>query len=71
MMTAGMLRMIGCLTVFVGLAWAVQILGFGDAVSLASRFAWVLAAATVCGAGVGLMVTAGTMPDAAEAVAGI
>ncbi len=68
--TAGdLLCLVGFMTICVGLAWAVQVVGFGNT-SGVERIMWVLAAATVCGAGVGLVVTSSSLPDAEAAVAG-
>ena len=64
-----MLRFIGFATVCVGLAWAVQVLGFGDAAGL-GRFMWVMAAATVCGSGVGLVVASNALTEPEMAVTG-
>ena len=57
--------MIGFMTVFVGIAWALQILGFSEHTSAMSQLAWVIAAASISGAGVGLVVTAGGLPEEA------
>ena len=67
MTTADLVRLIGFVGVGVGIAWAVQILGFpvGTAVS---RLMWVMAAASVSGAGVGLVLTSGSL-DNGEALA--
>ncbi len=68
MTTADLLRLIGLMSVFVGIAWAIQILGFPVG-STASRLMWVMAAGSVSGAGVGLVLTAGSLADDSEAVA--
>ena len=62
MTTADLVRLIGLMGVGVGIAWAVQIVGFpvGTAVS---RLMWVMAAASFSGAGVGLVLTAGSLVD--------
>ena len=59
-----LLRLIGVLAVCVGVAWAIQILGISSDATVVGRLLWTLAAASVCGAGVGLMVTAGSLSDA-------
>ena len=64
-----MLRSVGFATVCVGLAWAVQVLGFGDAAGL-GRFMWVMAAATVCGSGVGMVVASNVMSEPEAATIG-
>ena len=53
--TAGyLLRLIGFFGVAVGVAWAVQTLGFGHE-TVGAKLMWVLAAAGISGAGVGLI----------------
>ena len=64
-----MLRLVGFATVCVGLAWAVQVLGFGDATGL-GRFMWVMAAATVCGSGVGMVVASNALVEPQTATFG-
>ena len=64
-----MLRFIGFVTVCVGLAWAVQVIGFGDAAGV-GRFLWVMAAAVVCGGGVGLVVASNGLGEAETAAIG-
>ena len=59
-----LLRLIGFMTVCVGIAWAVQTLGFSQEATLTGRLLWTIAAAAVSGAGVGLVLTAGSMPEA-------
>ena len=59
--TAGyLLRLIGFFGIAVGLAWAVQTLGFGHE-SLGSKLMWVVAAAGMSGAGAGLIVAASSL----------
>ena len=48
-----LLRLIGFTGICVGMAWAFQILGFGGEGSAYSRFLWVMAAASIAGAGAG------------------
>lgn len=63
----GLLRMVGVMAIGVGIAWVVQIFAFSHSPAALARFAWVVAAAAVSGAGAGLVVTAGTLPQAEEA----
>ena len=58
-----LLRLTGVMTIGVGIAWAVQILGLGHDPDMIGRLMWTLAAASVSGAGVGLVVTAGNLPE--------
>ena len=62
MTTADLVRLIGMMGVGVGIAWAIQILGFPAGTAI-SRLMWVVAAASVSGAGVGLVLTAGSLVD--------
>ena len=62
MTTADLVRLIGLMGVGVGIAWAVQILGFYEG-SAVGRLMWVIAAASFSGAGVGLVLTAGSLVD--------
>jgi hypothetical protein len=64
-----LLRMIGFMGICVGIAWAIQILGFSTEGTVVGRLLWVIAAAALSGAGVGLIVTAGSLggQQAAEA----
>ena len=66
MATNGLLRMVGVMAICVGIAWLVQIFGFSHGPDAVSRLIWFLAAASVSGAGVGLVVAAGTMPAPEE-----
>ena len=66
--TADLIRLIGLMSVGVGIAWAVQIIGFPVGTA-ASRLMWVLAAASFSGAGVGLVLTASSLGGGNEAVA--
>ena len=52
-----LLRLVGFFGIAIGIAWAVQTLGFGHE-AIASRLMWAIAAASVSGAGVGLIVAA-------------
>ncbi len=51
----GLLRLIGYMSMCVGMAWALQVLGFSGEGSAFSRFLWVMAAASIAGAGAGLV----------------
>lgn len=54
--TAGyLLRLIGFFGIAIGIAWAVQTLGFGHE-SIGAELMWVVAAASMSGAGAGLIV---------------
>ena len=50
-----LLRMIGVMAIGVAALWALQILAFGEAGSAFSRLTWVVAAASIAGAGAGLV----------------
>lgn len=58
-----LLRMVGFMSICVGVLWALQILAFGETGAL-SRLTWVLGAASIAGAGVGLIIAASTLPQA-------
>ena len=63
-MTSGnLLRLMGFMGVCIGFAWALQVLGFGGA-STMSRLLWVLAAASIAGAGVGLIAASASLQGA-------
>lgn len=65
--TAGyLLRLIGFFGICVGIAWAVQTLGFGHE-TLGAKLMWVVAAATMSGAGAGLIVAAAGLEPALQA----
>lgn len=59
---ADLVRLVGLTSIAVGLAWAIQVLGFSSDGGFA-RLSWVMAAASISGAGVGLMVTSGAVPS--------
>ena len=63
MTKSDLVRMVGFMGICVGLAWAVQILGLSHDGSVVGRLVWVLAAATVSGAGVGLIFTSSALQD--------
>ena len=50
-----LLRMIGVFAIVVAAVWSLQILAFGEAGSAFSRLTWVVAAASIAGAGAGLV----------------
>ncbi len=59
--TAGyLLRLIGFFGIAVGLAWAVQTLGFGHE-TVGAKLMWVVAAASMSGAGAGLIVASASL----------
>ena len=61
-----LLRMIGFMAICVGVVWALQILAFGDAGAI-SRMSWILGAASIAGAGAGLIFASSTLPQAQQA----
>jgi hypothetical protein len=58
-----LLRMVGLMSVGIGLAWAYQILALAGDASGFDRMMWVLAAATIAGAGVGTLYTSSALRD--------
>ena len=67
--TAGyLLRLVGFMGIAVGVAWALQTLAFGHE-SLGSELMWVVAAASVAGAGAGLIVASGAISETTERLA--
>lgn len=62
-----LLRLTGVMGIAVGVAWAFQTLGFGGEGTVFSNMMWVVAAASMAGAGAGLVVAAGALQDDAEA----
>ena len=65
--SSNLLRLIGIMAMGIGAAWALQVLGFdGDATAF-SRMIWVLAAATMAGAGAGLLIASNGLPEAETA----
>ena len=66
MATSGLLRMVGVMAICVGIAWVVQIFGFSHGPTAFSRLIWVVAAASISGAGAGLVVAAGSLPQPEE-----
>ena len=63
MRKSDLVRMVGFMAICVGLAWAVQIIGLSHDGTVVGRLMWVLAAASVCGAGSGLIVTSSSLQD--------
>ena len=62
-MNAGyLLRLVGFFSIAIGIAWAAQTLGFGHQ-SLGAKLMWVVAAATMSGAGAGLIVASSAAGD--------
>lgn len=53
--SSGLLRLVGTLGFCVGLAWLVQVLGFPPRDGVAGEFLWVIGAALISGASVGLI----------------
>ncbi len=61
--TAGyLLRLVGFFGIAVGVAWAIQTVGFGHE-ALGAKLMWVVAAASMCGAGAGLIVASSAVRD--------
>ena len=61
--TSDLLRLTGIMSVCVGAAWAVQVLGFGsDSVGF-HKLMWILGAAAIAGAGVGTIYTSRQLGD--------
>ena len=58
--SSNLLRIVGFMGICVGAAWALQVLGFGGEGSV-GRLMWVLASATIAGAGTGMIVAAGSL----------
>ena len=57
--SGNLFRLIGIMAIGVGLAWALQTVGFGGEASAFNKMMWVVAAASVAGAGFGLIVASG------------
>ena len=67
--TAGyLLRLVGFFGIAIGIAWAVQTLGFGHE-SVGAKLMWVIAAASMSGAGAGLLVASSSLPTEQRTVA--
>lgn len=64
-----LLRMIGFMAICVGAIWALQILAFGESGATLVRMSWVLGAASIAGAGAGLIFAASSLPQAQGAKA--
>ena len=64
-----LLRMIGFMAICVGAIWALQILAFGEAGSVLMRLTWVLGAASIAGAGAGLIFASSSLTEAQVAKA--
>lgn len=62
-----LLRMIGVMAICVGAVWALQILAFGEGAAVLSRLTWVLGAASIAGAGAGLIYASSMLPETQEA----
>ena len=58
--SSNLLRIVGFMGICVGAAWALQVLGFGGQASF-GRLMWVLASASIAGAGTGMIVAAGSL----------
>ena len=64
-----LLRMIGFMAICVGAVWALQIFAFGEAGSVLTRLTWMLGAASIAGAGAGLIFASSSLPEAQNAEA--
>lgn len=64
-----LLRMIGFMAICVGAVWALQILAFGEPGTVLVRMSWVLGAASIAGAGAGLIFAASSLPQGQAAKA--
>ena len=58
-----LLRLIGCMAVCVGVAWAIQVLGFGGDGTALGRMMWVLGAASIAGGGSGAIYASAALGD--------
>ena len=58
-----LLRIVGFMGICVGAAWALQALGFGGEGSF-GRLMWILASASIAGAGTGMVIAAGSLQAA-------
>ena len=58
--SGNLLRIVGFMGICVGAAWALQVLGFGGEGSF-GRLMWVVASASIAGAGTGMIVAAGSL----------
>ncbi len=61
--SGNLLRLIGIMAIAVGMAWALQTVGFGGEASVLNKMMWVVAAASVAGGGFGLIVAAGALQN--------
>lgn len=61
--SGNLLRLIGIMAIGVGLAWALQTIGFGGEASVFDKMLWIVAAASVAGGGFGLIVASGALQD--------
>ena len=58
--SSNLLRMVGFMGICVGVAWALQVFGFAGQAS-SGRLIWVLASASIAGAGTGMIVAVGSL----------
>ena len=61
--TSDLLRLVGVMSVGVGLAWAFQVLGFGADSTAFGQLMWVVGAAAIAGAGAGTLYIAKHLGD--------
>ena len=60
---SNMLRLLGLMAMGIGAAWILQVVGFGGDNSAETRLVWVFAAASIAGAGAGLLIAAAAFID--------
>ena len=59
--SSNLLRLTGIMAIAIGAAWALQILGFAGDNTAFTRLIWIVAAASMAGAGVGLLIAANSL----------
>ena len=64
---AGLLRLIGVMAIGVSAIWLLQILAFGEGSASLSRLTWILGAATIAGAGAGLIFVSSGLQESVHA----
>ncbi len=60
--SSDMLRLTGVMAIAIGAAWALQILGFAGDSTAFTRLIWIVAAASMAGGGLGLLIAANSLP---------
>ena len=64
--SSNLLRLTGIMAIAIGVAWALQILGFGGDNTAVTRLMWIVGAASMAGGGAGLLIAAGGLPETAK-----